>query len=295
MPKKTVAEGFDKFLLGLEPLKTEHNKAIKHKKSVNSCLTNNFGCYNFFETGSFGSGTGVRHHSDTDYFAVIPAKNLHTNSAYDLTRVKQALQYTFSTTTGIGVRCPAVKIPFGVYTSETMEITPCYFNDVYETTKGKFARYGIPDCNGGWMYSSPQAHNSYVNTQNDKFGNDKAKKLIQLIKAWKYYNNVPIKSFYLELRVTKYLETESVIVFDIDVKRILKSLQSHSLASMRDPMGISGLISASSTDTQKATALSKFNTAVSRAVKAIEAKDNGNIDDAFYWWNLLFNYNFPVR
>ena len=119
--------------------------------------------------------------------------------------------------------------------------------------------------------------------------------MIQLVKAWKYYNDVPLSSFYLELRVTKYCETETVIVYDIDVKNVLKKLLDNELASIRDPMEISGLIPCSSTQLKKETSLSRLRTAVSRAEKAAAAKYKENFDDAFYWWNLLFNNQFPAR
>lgn len=300
MPK-TVNEGFNTFLGWLEPLGSEHQKAQSHKSSVETCLINNYGCTRFFETGSFGNGTGVRHYSDTDYFAVMPSNNLWDNSEYTLRKIKESLQGTFTRTAGIGVNCPAVAIPFGTYASETMEITPCCFGGFVDTPLGKYAKYSIPDCNKDWMYSSPDAHNAYVNSENTRLKKnkedkeDKVKNLIRLVKAWKYYNNVPIISFYLELRVTKYVESESSIIYDIDLCRFLKKLQSIELAKMKDPMGISGLIPASKTEAQKQTALSKLNSAVSRAEKAIEAKDKGNIDDAFTWWNLLFNSEFPAR
>lgn len=292
---KTVNEGFNTFLGWLEPLETEHQKVQSHKSSVETCLINNYGCTKFFETGSFGNGTGVRHYSDTDYFAVIPAVNLWNDSAFSLRKIKETLQATFTRTTGIAVNAPAVAIPFGTYASETMEVTPCCFGGIVETPLGKYAKYAIPDCNAGWMDSSPAAHNVYVNLENDRLKNDSVKKLIRLVKAWKYYNSVPIISFYLELRVTKYSEGESSIIYDVDLYRIFKKLQEIELASMRDPMGISGLIPASKTEAQKQIALSKLNTAVSRAGKAIEAREKGNIDDAFYWWNLLFNSEFPAR
>jgi len=291
---KTIDEGFETLIGWLKPLISEREKSTKHKSTVNSCLTTNFGCTNLFETGSFGNGTGVRHYSDTDYFAVIPATNLYDNSASSLRLVKEALQSTFWSTSGIAVSCPAVKIPFGTYKSEELEVTPCCYNGMSETSLGNFRRYEIPDCNNGWMFSSPKAHNEYVE-HHDKRLNRKLKPLIQLVKAWKYYNNVPIMSFYLELRVTKYAESETVIVYDIDVKNILKKLQDIELASIRDPMGVSGLIPSSKTSTQKQTALSKINTAVTRAEKAMTAKNNEKIDDTFYWWNLLFNNKFPSR
>jgi len=293
MPK-SLPEGFDLFLSKLVPLQSEHNKSISHKDSVERNLINNFTCSRFFETGSFGNDTGVRHYSDTDYFAVIPANYLHKDSSYDLNNVKTSLRYTFPRTDGIKVSCPAVRIPFGTYASERMEVTPCCFGGLVETPLGKARRYQIPNCSGGWMFSSPEAHNAYVRNIDDKLS-QQVKPLIQLIKAWKYYNNVPIKSFYLELRVTKYAEGESSIVYDIDLQRIFSSLYKLELASMRDPMGISGLIPACKTDAKKLEALSKLKTAATRAEKAIQAKEKGNIDNAFYYWNLLFNNKFPAR
>lgn len=293
MPK-TLEEGFELFITWLAPLSSEHDKSTKHKSSVKSCLVNNFDCSNLFETGSFGSGTGVRHYSDTDYFAVIPPDKLQENSSTTLRKVKEALQYTFSSTDGIVVSCPAVKIPFGIYKSEELEVTPCCYNGMAETSLGNFRRYEIPDCSSGWMFSSPKAHNEYVEHHDKRLGR-KLKPLIQLLKAWKYYNDVPIMSFYLELRVTKYAEGETVIVYDVDVKKILKELKNNELAAIRDPMGISGLISPCNSSPQKQTALSKLKSATSRAEKAATAKTNENISDAFYWWNLLFNDEFPTR
>lgn len=288
---KTIDEGFETLIGWLKPLSSEREKSTSHKSTVKSCLTTNFNCTNLFETGSFGNGTGVRHYSDTDYFGVIPTDKLYDNSATSLRLVKEALQSTFWSTSGIAVSCPAVKIPFGTYKSEELEVIPCCYNGLSETSLGNFRRYEIPDCNSGWMYSSPKAHNEYVE-YHDKRLNRKLKPLIQLVKAWKYYNDVPIMSFYLELRVTKYMEDETVIVYYIDLKNILKKLKNCELASIRDPMGVSGLIPSSKTTAQKETAFSKLKTAATRAEKAMTAK---NIDDAFCWWNLLFNYKFPSR
>lgn len=291
---KDLEEGFEQFVKWLVPLNSEHEKSTKHKSSVKSCLTNNFDCTNLFETGSFGGGTGVRHYSDTDYFAVIPPAKLHTNSSLTLRKVKESLQSTFWSTDGIVVSCPAVKIPFGIYKSEELEVTPCCINGLAKTSLGNFRRYEIPDCNNSWMFSSPKAHSEYVEHHNKRLYG-KLKPLIQLLKAWKYYNDVPIISFYLELRATKYAEGEEVIVYDIDMKNILKELKKNELAAIRDPMGVSGLISPCNSKPQKDTALSKLKTAVSRAEKASTAKTNKMISDAFYWWNLLFNDEFPSR
>lgn len=290
---KTLSQGFDTFINWLSPLSSEHSKASKHKDSVKSSLENNFKCYDFFETGSFGNGTGVRHYSDTDYFGVCPSKEFWENSAFTLRKVKEALYITFWNTKNIEVKTPAIQIPLGTYASETLEITPCTFNGLVDTPVGKKSSYDIADFDGGWMKSSPQAHNAYVNRENVRL-NGKLKPLIQMVKAWKFYNNVPITSFYLELRVTKYAEGETSIVYDIDLKRVIKHLNEIGLARIIDPMGISGYVDACSTEAKKLDSLSKLTTALSRAEKAYEHREN-DIDKSFYWWNMFFNGKFPSR
>ena len=78
---KTVEEGFELFLKRLIPTATEHNKVTKHKKTVHRCLKNKLKCKKFFDIGSYGNGTGIRHHSDTDYFAVLTSNILPSDSS----------------------------------------------------------------------------------------------------------------------------------------------------------------------------------------------------------------------
>lgn len=290
---KTLEQGFEAFLTRLAPLASEHDTAKSHKDSVKSCLEKNYGCHTFFETGSFGNGTGIRHFSDTDYFAALATDKVYTDSAYTLRKVKESLQYTFHKTDGIVVNTPAVQIPFGTYASETLEVTPCTFNGLVDTPLGRKASYDIPNYAGGWMASSPSAHNAYVLKQDERLGY-RLKPLIRLIKAWKFYNNVPISSFYLELRTTKYAEGESGITYDWDVKRVMKVLYDNDLANIQDPMGISGYVKACSSDAKREEALSKLRTGHTRAENAFEKRES-NVDDAFFWWDRFYNGKFPAR
>ncbi|QNN44493.1 SMODS domain-containing nucleotidyltransferase [Pedobacter roseus] len=290
---KTLEQGFDTFISWLIPLKTEHDKAASHKDSVQRCLKNSHECTRMFETGSFGAGTGVRHFSDTDYFAVIPTRNLKENSATSLTIIKETLQNSFPRTEGIAVRSPAVKIPFGTYASETMEITPCDSNGVVKTAYGNFNQYQIANGENGWKNSSPSAHNAYV-SYHDKRLSGKLKPLIQLVKAWKYYNDVPLTSFYLELRVTRYAESETSIVYDIDLYRFFKYLNDYDIPSVNDPLGITGRITGTSTSLKRETALSKVRADFKRAEAAYTARSS-DLDLCFEKWNMFFNYEFPSR
>ena len=185
--------------------------------------------------------------------------------------------------------CPAVTVPFGQSIAETTEVVPAD----YMEEKNGHSVYEIADCDGGWKRASPDAHNAYVAAVNAKLGG-KVKPLIRFIKAWKCYRDVPISSFYLELRVAKYADGETSIIYDIDVKRVLSQLRDCKLADMQDPVGISGYIAATKSDAAYKDALSKLDTAATRAEKAREAATAGKISEAFDWWRLLYNYEFPT-
>jgi hypothetical protein len=287
---RSIDEGFSTFLAMLSPLTSEHDKGRSHKDSVKRCLTNRFDLYKIFETGSFGSGTGIRHYSDTDYFAVLNATNVSPNSTIILRRTKEGLQQTFIRTRGIEVKSPAVSIQFGKYRSETLEITPC----VYAGIINGHPAYRIPDGDGGWIASSPVAHKQYVQDVDNQLGNQ-LKPLIQLVKAWKYYNNLPIKSFYLELFIASSLINRRKLDLPLDLHKILLKLCNSRLKEVNDPMKVSGLIPATNTVRQRDLAISKLSTAAGRSAKAIDLEKKGDLHQAFYYWNLLFSNHFPSR
>lgn len=291
MPRN-IDEGFRDFLLKLTPTPTESEAAKNHRASIEDCLKSNFDLLRFFRSGSFGNGTSISGYSDVDYFASIPTKSLKQNSSNTLSSVRNALDARFPRS-GVHVDCPAVVVPFGTEKKESTEVVPADLVEIKKINSDSYHVYDIPDCNGGWMRSSPDIHNLYVRATDQKL-NGKVKPLIRFAKAWKYYQQVPISSFYLELSVTKFVEDMTVIVYSIDLNDFLEHLYSISLARLQDPMGISGFIAPCSTTVKLEESKSKLATAVSRSRNARTVEIKENIEDAFYWWNLLFDDNFPT-
>lgn len=286
MPR-TVDEGFRDFHSKLTPSAAETEAAKSHRASIETRLKRDFGLRRFARIGSFGNGTSISGYSDVDYLASLARDTLTSDSNYSLGKVRNSLDDRFPNT-GVRVSCPAVVVPFGTTKSETTEVVPAD----YVGEDNGHPVYEIADCNGGWMRASPDAHNAYVAQINEKLGG-KVKPLIRFIKAWKCFREVPISSFYLELRVAKYASGEQSIIYDMDVKRCLCQLRDCNLAAMQDPMGVSGYIPACKTQALWEDAMSKLDTAATRAEKAREEAENGNIADAFEWWRKLFNNEFP--
>lgn len=287
MPR-TVDEGFRDFLAKLTATESETASAKSHRESIKMRLERDFGLYRLFRIGSFGNGTSISGHSDVDYLASLKDNFANPSSSYSLSKVRDSLDGRFPRT-GVRVSCPAVLVPFGTRSAERHEIVP---GDLVGTNCD-FMIYHISDCAGGWVQVSPEAHIHYVNEVNKKH-NGKVKPLIRLIKAWKYFRDVPISSFYLEMRIAKYAATEPSIIYYWDIEGVLQLLWNIQLAAIQDPMGVSGYISACKTEALRRDALSKLETALTRATNAREAVDKGSISDAFDAWRLLYYYEFPT-
>ena len=286
---KTVGEGFRVFHSRLTPTGGQSDAAKKHRASIETCMKQNFEITRFFRSGSFGNATSVRGFSDVDYFASIPPKHIRQDSNTMLSVVRSALDTRFPNT-GVAVRTPAVLVPFGKDRSNWTDVVPARY---YKKTDSEDLIYRIADGDGSWAYASPSAHQSYVSSIDTKL-NKRVKPVIRFLKAWKYYRNVPISSFFLELRVAKYASSQKSIVYSIDVRTVLKLLWDNQLASVTDPMGISGYVAPCSSDAKKTDALSKLETALARAQKARVAETAGRTKDAFSWWDLVFAGHFPA-
>ncbi len=287
MPR-TLEVGFQDFLSKLTPSSYESEAAASHRNSIETRLRTDFGSVRrFTRIGSFGNGTSISGHSDVDYLACLPTNQLSDSSTYTLQNVRNSLTYRFPNS-DVRVSCPAIVCPFGTLRSETTEIVPCGY---LEEING-YKVYQIANCSGGWMKASPDAHNAYVKRSDERLYK-KVKPLIRFLKAWKYFRAVPISSFYLELRVAKYAFGESAIIFDIDIRKMMRQLFESKLADMQDPMGVSGYISACKTQPKKDDALSKLETALMRAEKACNVRET-DISEAFGYWRLFFNDEFPT-
>jgi hypothetical protein len=283
---KTIDEAFTALISRLTPTGTETAAAASHRTSIEESLRSNFGMTSFFRSGSFGYGTSVSGYSDVDYFAVIPGARLQQNSAASLEEMRAVLHRRFPNT-GAHVSSPAVVAPFGTMAPEQHEIIPAH----YIRDERGYRIFGIPDRATGWMIGAPDAHAAFVDVQHKRLS-EKVKPLIRLVKAWKYYLKVPIRSFYLEMRAAEYTAHESAIVYRIDMRGALQWLQRSNLNDMPDPTGIAEAFSSGSYS-DRLTSMAALNAAIPHTISALEAETNGRIRDAFGHWDKVFNGQFP--
>ena len=282
---KSVNQAFSELISNLTPTSTQFASASKHRQEIESCLNGKLGIYRLFETGSLRHGTGVRRHSDSDFMVSLKGDRPTCDTA--LARVKTALSVRYPLTP-VRVSRPAVVCKF---MNGDVEVTPAYIRSTDEGFS-----YWIPAPGGDWIISAPDAHNKYVTEVNTKPGiSGSAKYMARLLKGWKYFNDVPVSSFYLEMRAAEYISRQSSVVWVFDMCYLFEELLSHGLAAMNDPKRVSGRINPCSSDYSKGIALSKVNSAAKRARRALDAYRDEKNADAFSALNLLFNGRFPSR
>ncbi|MFF5146970.1 nucleotidyltransferase [Streptomyces sp. NPDC013157] len=282
---KTVDQAFSELISNLTPTPTQFTAASKHRQEIESCLNSRLGIFRLFETGSLRHGTGVRNHSDSDFMVSLKGDRPSSDTA--LARVKSALSARYPLTP-VRVSRPAVVCKFW---NGDVEVTPAYLRST-----GEYFSYWIPAPGGDWIISSPDAHNKYVTEINTRPGiTGSAKHMARLLKGWKYFNDVPVSSFYLEMRAAEYISRQSTVVWVYDLCYLFEELQSQGLAAMNDPKRVSGRINPCSSDYSKGVSLSKIESAAKRARRALEAYKNERPADAFSALNFLFNGKFPSR
>jgi hypothetical protein len=287
----TVEDAFDQFLPTLTTSQRETQSAASHRASIEARLKADFLLTTMFRTGSFGGGTNVRGYSDVDYFAVIPANKLKQNSSSTLTALAEEMRSRFPLTPNIRVNGPGVQIPFGDEGAERVEIIPV---DETGTTKLGFRSFEMPDELGGWKFSAPESHKAYVDSIDTRLGG-KLKPLIRLVKAWKFYRNAAIRSFYLEMRVAALMDSETTILYEIDLKNVLNALWNDQLSDIRDPRfpDDNFVLSACSSASSRTDALSKIGNAATWSDQAMSEKHANRPSAAIARWNLVFADRFP--
>ena len=116
---------------------------------------------------------------------------------------------------------------------------------------------------------------------------------MRLLKAWKYHGSAPVSSFYLEMRVAQHAERESVIVYEIDLRSVMRTIVSSQARDMIDPAQIVGRIPACSSDDKRRQTVRLLNAAIASLVKADTARERG--DRTGYWLAMreVFGDDYP--
>lgn len=214
----------------LIPTETERANAASHRSSLEAVFSNFTDVIRFFQTGSFKFGTGLKGISDVDYFV-----GLDKDSPFQklLTNTYEALKNRYPNTQ-IKINSPSVVVDFA--TKPKYEIIPAVFLYKIKTNLGNHDVFKIASGNS-YKLTCPEYYNDLIDRENKRL-DGKLKSLIRLLKAWSYYNNISIGSFYLEMYATIYCQDRSSINLGLDLERILQQFSVYGCQPIPDPLGI---------------------------------------------------------
>lgn len=296
---KSVGEAFQEYLSRLEPSSPEVERRKSHRRTIEQALADEFNGFNEVLTiGSHTRDTAIHIKSDVDYFAKLGIGDVtwgssRVASTTTLDRMKSALKNRFRNTE-VWTDGPAVVVGFGKGAG-AVDVVPSVWVGTTETSP-QYPLFDIPDGSGGWTRTAPQRHSKYLRDENERAGG-KLARTIRLLKGWKYARapRIPISGFHLEL----LLASEGICVGAKSYQNCLldafRLLRDRAGQAINDPLNIACRISATATANQRITLVEHARYAAEKATSAIEAELGGRTDDAFSYWKLVFNQDFPSR
>ena len=289
-----VATRFSTLLTRLEPLESEVARARTRIALIRARLTAQFHTSKVAPIGSHSKGTAIRGVSDVDVLAVLRREQLRRGDGYVssdtlLNWIRDDLDQRFASTV-VGRNGLAVTLRFGGG-EHGVDVVPAVYD---RPLANGHPLYLIPDGNGGWLNTAPSAHERYLRDANLRSGG-KLIRLVRLLKHWRATRtpSIPLSSFHLELVLASEGVAEQVAGYSTLVTSALATLADREGAALRDPLHISGLVSAAATAAQRERLVTALDGAVANAVAAYEAEQAGQLSEALYRWELVFNRTFP--
>jgi predicted nucleotidyltransferase len=292
LPLSIISSVFDRLILSIQPTPLELRNIDACEEQLKSVLRLNLDTVKFLVMGSHSRGTAIKN-SDLDLLQVVRKKELQwggslVSSDTLLANVRKALESYARPE----VRRDFVALVIQYKSGVKIDLVPGYY---LRPGVDNMPVYQIPDGAGGWRETSPEAHNAYIKNQDEKTLG-KLKKTVQIIKYWRQCRAsfVRLDSFHLELYLAQSRICEGYKSISSCVAESIAALSMREARALRDPIGVSGLISASSTTSQKLSVAASLSTSADHARKGIVAEASGNSLEAKRQWDIVFNGGMSV-
>lgn len=287
-----ISDRFSTLIERLAPTEAEACRYMAHLRTVSSRIESVLPSNRTETMGSFARGTALRGFSDLDLLAVLSVKEQRwtENSTTVLRKLKATLSGRFAATEMRKDGCAVVV--FFAAGDRPVDVVPAFY--VGPATQFRnYPIFRIPDGSGGWLETSPQAHRAYLEAENGRSGG-KLRRLALLAKYWgRCHSNVILRSFHVELVIAANgicVGPRSYGEMMYDFFRILVNRSGHGI---RDPLGISGVIPATSGPSARERLVAAAGRSADHAIRALEAEDSRNTQEAVRRWKVIFGGDFP--
>lgn len=295
-----VSDRFQSLLARIQPTDAEYDRYDTHRRTIARRLADAFPQTRIQVIGSHSRRTAIHGASDLDlmvYFPIGSARWGRDVSRSDtiLAKLRTELLDRYHATR-VRKDGQAVVVDFGqgVYNVDVVPAIWVAMTEPHEAAPKRRPIYAIPDGHRGWLQTSPQAHNTFIEKENRATGG-RLRYTAQLIKFWRECRTtVTLTSFYVELVLASEGICRRPNGYAQHLADFFAVLSQRRCRGLRDPLGISGVISGSGSASQTLRANEAVVLSHALAREAREAELGRNVSRAYDLWRRVFNGQFPA-
>jgi hypothetical protein len=294
-----ISGRFSTLIERIAPSPTEVSTYSTHLRTISSAVESVLDINRTERIGSFSRGTAVRGVSDLDLMVVLSSNERKwgrgdTTSTTALRKVKDALSGRFVSTT-IRNSGSAVVLSFAAG-HRPVDVVPAFYAGPYHGAAEQFRNYPtfrIPDGSGRWLETSPQIHDAALAAEDQRSG-FKLKRVAALAKYWAAVReHLILHSFHTEIFIASSGISIGPRSYAAILHELFRKLSDRGGRGIRDPLGISGVIPASSSPGGAGRLAAAAGTAAYHSAKALEAEESNNVPEAVRQWRIVFAGSFP--
>lgn len=292
-----VSDRFVTLLDKIAPSDSELSTYTRHLKTVAGSVSSTLETNRVQAIGSYARGTAIRHYSDLDLLVILSRSAVkwgdrNKSSDTTLLRVRSALEGRFP---GTPIKRDAnVVVTHFRGGARPVDVVPAFYLGPIPEFRN-YPLFAIADGMGGWIHTSPEAHNRYLSDENDR-SRGKLKRAAQLLKYWAAVNaNVRLSSFHIELLLASSKIAATPISYGNLLHDFFRLLDQRKAAALRDPLAISGYIAACKTEAMRQRLQTSVRKAAYHSGRALEAETARNTPEAVRQWSIVFNHQAFAR
>lgn len=288
----TITQSFQELKGRLNITGLQEATVSTRQKAVRQVLESGLTIKDTFLTGSYSRSTMISplSEADVDIFAVLDVWYYHNYNGQNggqaglLDLVKRTLRKTYTRTPDIGRNGQAVTIRFDDF---VVDVVPAFYRQ-----GGGFL---IPNSiSQSWISTDPKKHVELI-TQSNKIHNSDFVPLVKMIKGWNRNIGSHFSSFHLETLAFHILDGVTISDYPSGMRYYFDKGRDLVSKKNLDPAGFGGDIGAYINTREKIDeAVSKFQLAYERAIKAEEYAQKGYEKTAIDYWSKIFGDYFPA-
>ena len=286
----TIQASFQKFKENLEITDLQASTVSARQANVREVVEVGLDVLDSFLAGSYSRSTMIAplKKADIDIFMVLDSKYWYNYNGQNggqaglLDLVKRILKKTY-TTPDISRNGQAVTIRFSDF---IVDVVPGF--------NRQGGGYLIPNSvSQTWISTDPKKHISLISESN-KLHNGDFVPLVKMIKAWNRTSGDYFNSFHLEIIALEILNNVTISDFPSGMRYFFDKGREIIKKQNVDPAGYGGDVGAYINSQQKITeAVGKFELAYQRALKAEDAANRNNVQEAVEFWKKIAGDYFP--